>query len=141
MSEIAIVGSQRYEVHICITCGVTYAVPEALIAQHRQEGGYHTCFNGHSQGWSKERSELEKLRRERDRLKQNIAQKDDEISYQRSEREATERRLYAAKGQVTKIKNRVGHGVCPCCTRSFGNLQRHMQSQHPDYSHTSETVQ
>jgi hypothetical protein len=35
---------------------------------------------------------------------------------------------------VTKIKNRVGHGVCPCCTRSFQNLARHMASEHPTFA-------
>lgn len=39
----------------------------------------------------------------------------------------------AAVGQVTKLKNRVGHGVCPCCNRSFGNLARHIESEHPTF--------
>lgn len=43
------------------------------------------------------------------------------------------RQLSAARGQVTRIKNRVGNGVCPCCNRSFGNLHRHMQTKHPGW--------
>ena len=43
------------------------------------------------------------------------------------------RRRAAAKGQLTKVKKRVGNGVCPCCTRSFTDLARHMESKHPAY--------
>jgi hypothetical protein len=35
---------------------------------------------------------------------------------------------------VTKLKQRVANGVCPCCHRSFVNLHRHMAGQHPDYT-------
>ncbi|WP_159103999.1 hypothetical protein [Rhodopseudomonas sp. B29] len=52
----------------------------------------------------------------------------------RDQREAAERRAAAARGQVTKIKNRVGHGVCPCCNRTFANLARHMAGEHPGYT-------
>lgn len=39
------------------------------------------------------------------------------------------------KGVVTRTRNRIANGVCPCCDRSFTNLQRHMASKHPDYAH------
>jgi hypothetical protein len=31
------------------------------------------------------------------------------------------------------LHRRVGNGVCPCCSRSFTNLKRHIRSKHPDY--------
>ena len=40
----------------------------------------------------------------------------------------------ALKGQVTKIKRRVGKGICPCCRRNFANLRDHMEDEHPDWS-------
>lgn len=52
----------------------------------------------------------------------------------RDEKEAAERRVSAAKGQVTKLKNRTAAGVCPCCTRSFENLKRHMATKHPAFT-------
>ncbi len=76
----------------------------------------------------------QKLRRERDRLAQRIAERDDEIRRQCEMREATERQLSATRGVVTRIKNRVGHGVCPCCNRTFGDLYRHMSTKHPGYA-------
>ena len=78
-------------------------------------------------------SEADQLRRERDRLKQQLAQKDDEIRVQRDCREAAERSASARKGQITKLKKRAAAGVCPCCNRSFENLRRHIDSQHPGF--------
>ena len=66
----------------------------------------------------KETSEREKLRRERDQLKQQLAYKDDEI---------------AAKGkQLTRLQKRIHAGVCPCCNRTFTNVARHMKTKHPN---------
>lgn len=92
------------------------------------------CAYGHEQHFCEGPSDLDKMRQERDRLAQRVAERDDEIRRQRELREAAERRTAAARGQVTKIKNRVGHGVCPCCNRSFENLARHMNSKHPGFS-------
>lgn len=74
------------------------------------------------------------MRRERDQLKQQLAQKDDQIAYQRSMRKTTERQLIAQKGQVTKLRKRAKAGVCPCCNRTFVGLQRHMAQKHPEFS-------
>lgn len=52
----------------------------------------------------------------------------------RRERRDMERSRNAYKGQVTKVKNRVSKGVCPCCNRYFKNLHRHMENKHPDYA-------
>jgi hypothetical protein len=92
------------------------------------------CAYGHKQYYIEGESEETKLRRERDRLAQRVAEKDDEIKRQRDLREGTERQLSATRGVVTRIKNRVGHGVCPCCNRTFGDLSRHMMTKHPAYA-------
>lgn len=94
----------------------------------------YSCAYGHAQYLCKGESDETKLRRERDRLTQRLAEKDDEIKRQRELREGAERQLSAAKGRVTRIKNRVSNGVCPCCNRTFENLQRHMHSKHPTFT-------
>lgn len=133
MADVVLLKGVRCAIDTCITCGVIFSVPEAKYDHAQAEGGYFTCSNGHSQGWDKNGCERERLRRERDRLTQRLAQKDDEIKAQRELREAAERQAAAARGQVTKIKNRVGHGVCPCCNRTFENLARHINSKHPTF--------
>jgi len=92
------------------------------------------CPYGHSAVYVVGESEADKLRRERDRLAQQVAQRDDEVRRQRELREGVERQLSAQRGVVTRIRNRVGHGVCPCCSRTFDNLARHMKSKHGEYA-------
>lgn len=120
----------------CSQCGIVYFFPKKWTDQARQEGKSWQCPNGHGQ-WFGE-SSYDKLKRERDRLAQRIAEKDDEAQRLRAARQETERRLSATKGVVTRIKNRVGNGVCPCCNRSFSDLHRHMTTKHPSYIEAAE---
>lgn len=114
-------------------CGIVFAVPSWWESKRREDHTHWYCPNGHAQSFSGQ-TEAEKLRLERDRLTQRIAQRDDEITRQRDMRLGVERRLNATRGVVTRIKNRVGHGVCPCCSRTFQDLQRHMKSKHAEYA-------
>lgn len=98
----------------------------------KKDGKTFYCPNGHPRAYRE--TENDRLRRERDQLKQRIAQKDDTIKCLQEDYERIERRRRAAVGQISRIKNRVGHGICPCCNRTFENLGRHMASQHPTYS-------
>lgn len=119
----------------CVRCKCDIWLPEALYeaAQAGRGRVAFFCSYGHSQVFIEGETEEQKLRRERDRLAQRIAERDDEIRHQRERAKAAERRASAARGQVTKIKNRVGKGVCPCCNRSFANLHRHMATEHPAF--------
>jgi hypothetical protein len=117
--------------HTKCWCGTPFMVPTDLLKAAHNGGHEIYCPHGHKMQWKE--TETDRMRRDRDRLAQRLAERDDEIARQRRLREETERRLAATKGVVTRIRNRVGHGVCPCCTRSFGNLQRHMKTQHPDW--------
>lgn len=120
----------------CYRCKCELWIPDALYeaAQHGRGKVEFFCAYGHGQVFSVGESEETKLRRERDRLAQRLAERDDEIKRQREMRYATERQLSATRGVVTRIKNRVGHGVCPCCNRTFGDLSRHMATKHPTYA-------
>lgn len=124
----------------CHKCKSIMWIPQCLNdAALRSRGVINFyCAYGHGQVYALGQSDEEKLRLERDRLKQQLAARDDEIARQRSMRESTERQLIAQRGVTTRIKNRIGHGVCPCCSRSFENLQRHMKTKHADYSQAAE---
>jgi hypothetical protein len=118
-----------------ITC-CNCKTPFAVLDQHHERlkadsGEWFYCPNGHRQHFTE--SETDKLRRERDRLAQQIVHRDSTIEHYRQRSETLDKRLSATKGVVTRIKNRVGAGVCPCCTRSFQNLANHMKSQHPQF--------
>lgn len=126
MTEIILLRGSRHEVHECITCGVVYTLPEAVANHSREQGGFHHCPSGHSQGWTKDKSEIERLRRERDRLKQNEARLIEEA------REA-DQKLIKAEQATKRLKKRVAAGVCPCCKRTVRQLHDHMASKHPGY--------
>lgn len=120
----------------CCRCSVPFGMTKALNARRLNDGKDFYCPNGHPQVYSE--SNLQKLEKE-------LARKEDDLKYYRgrndqlyNEKEAVKRRLSATKGQVTKIKNRVSKGVCPCCNRTFENLACHMQNQHPEFAEKSE---
>lgn len=122
----------------CKTCGLEYMIPAAFHAALRNSKAWWHCPNGHQ--WHYTENEADKLRRERDQLAQRIAQKDDEIAQLDASRDRAwsevarqERKLSAAKGQITKIKKRVHGGVCPCCNRTFSDLAKHMAGKHPGF--------
>lgn len=121
-----------YSEHQCPTCGVHYGLDrEFYAAQQAGKGHGWYCPNGHKLVIRE--SDAEKYRREAERLKQQIAQKDDEIAWQREQRKVSERQVAAAKGQITKLRKRANAGVCPCCNRTFTNMARHMKTKHPNH--------
>jgi regulator of replication initiation timing len=118
----------------CCVCGVSFVLPSAL--RHSAKASNKIVFfcpYGHGQHYASPETiaREERLRLERDLLAQRIAEKDDEIADERKSKEAAERRAAAARGQVTRLKNRAQAGLCSCCNRHFDNLQRHMASKHP----------
>lgn len=122
----------------CAKCrGPIYVPPEVDAFLRSSHQTFH-CLHGHPQSYREGPSEEDKLRQERDRLKQRLAEKDDTISYYRNSRDAAQRQASAFKGVVTRLKNRAANGVCPCCNRSFADLRRHMASKHPDFSKQEE---
>lgn len=121
----------------CHKCGCDMMLPDELYAAaHRDENIMVYCGYGHPGVFRAGETEADKLRRERDRLTQRLAEKDDEIKQQREEREAAERRASAAKGVATRLRNRTAVGLCPCCNRTVSQLARHMKSKHPEFATT-----
>jgi hypothetical protein len=117
---------------VCYKCGIEFHVPEHWKTKRHESSEAFWCPNGHQQFYVE--STADKLRRERDRLKQELAYKDDEIRLQREMRETAERQASSARGQVTKLKKRANAGVCPCCNRTFLALQKHMKQKHPGFA-------
>lgn len=120
---------------ICYQCkrpfGMTEAHNEAALAGREKISFY--CPYGHSQHYLTGPSEAEKLRKQLETQKQQNAMWRDDAEAQRQRAEAAERSASAQRGVVTRLKNRAAAGVCPCCNRTFANLQRHMAGQHPTF--------
>jgi hypothetical protein len=116
----------------CGECGVVFGMTAALKKERLDNGGTFYCTNGHGRVFRE--SNLDKIRRERDRLKQDQAWYEERNRKLVEERDHEARRGAAARGQVTKIKRRVAGGACPCCNRTFVDLHRHMTSKHPGFA-------
>lgn len=109
----------------CPRCGIRFGLPLDYESALRKSGNDFWCPNGHSLTFGK--CEADKLREELSRERQRNAQLHDEA-------EAARRQAAAFKGHATRIRNRVQHGVCPCCNRTFKNLASHMASKHPEHA-------
>lgn len=122
-----LIYGERHIVKQCATCAVWHTIPEIIYNSYRREGGFWHCPNGHQRGFrtGEEKLEQERIRQERDRLKQDAARLSEEISAERKRADAAEKR-------IVHIRRRTAAGVCPCCNRTFVNVQRHMKSKHPN---------
>ena len=125
---------KTFTVGTCVSCGVDFAMTDDLIRARRRDGKTFWCPNGHPQSYTEtDATRLKKAQQELERARATQ-------THLRDQRDAAERSASAYKGQVTRIKKRVGNGVCPCCNRSFANLGRHMAGQHPDYRDSEPTT-
>lgn len=117
----------QYVVEECchVGCNCLFAMTLDMYNRRRADHKGFYCPNGHQQSYTGE-TEVE-------RLKRALEGKEKDLEWQRAQRAREERRSAAARGQVTKIKNRISNGVCPCCKRSFQNLKHHMNHMHPDF--------
>lgn len=113
-------------------CGISFAVPEWWNRGKRETHTKFFCPNGHGQSYPQE-SDTEKLRRERDRLQQQMARVEDEKRLAIKEMEAAERKAVRAEAETKRMKKRAAAGTCPCCQRSFSNMSQHMRKQHPKF--------
>lgn len=124
-------ASDTFVVTTCHECGIRSGIPQNFYQRLRESQNTFYCPNGHAAVFRNSRAdELEKkLIAERARSDRLKAEADSE----RRRTKTIERSRAALKGQVTKVKNRVGNGVCPCCNRTFQNLLQHMKTQHPTF--------
>lgn len=107
-------------------CGCLFAMTLDMRNRRLADKKSFFCPNGHPQLFVGEK--------ETDRLTRELETSKKDIEWQRAARLRAERQASAARGQVTKIRNRIGNGVCPCCRRSFNNLRNHIKHMHPDFN-------
>jgi hypothetical protein len=103
-------------------CGVLWGQERDFDKRRRQDREWFYCPNGHRQHYTGQNNE-EKLREAEARevhLKDQLA--------------AATRNEEAARSELLRIRGRIAAGICPCCRRTFSNVARHMESQHPDFA-------
>jgi len=125
-------GVISMETVLCTRCGLLYALPEALIDAARKKGNGEITWRCPNNSCSAEnwgyhgKSEVEKAKEEAKWQRDRAARLSVDL-------DQTKASLRSQKGATTKAKKRHAAALCPCCNRSFVQLQRHMASQHPNY--------
>ena len=118
----------------CCKCGfTTWMATEFLRQCKTDKKSFHCTSCGQCQGWFGD-NEADKLRKQLVQARAETERERKRKEWAEQETRNIELRRRAQQGVVTRIKNRVGNGVCPCCTRSFANLRSHMATKHPTYS-------
>lgn len=127
-----------FEDQDCIVCFVKFGVPTGFTRARQADKKSFYCPNGHSMSYTQ--SEADRLKAALQKQEQATQAAKDEAARERRWREQkqetlehTQRRLAAQRGVTTRLKNRVANGVCPCCNRTFVNLQRHMATKHAGF--------
>lgn len=118
---------------VCITCtcGLIFAVPEHVRQRWTETGSGFHCPMGHPLSYKE--SDIQKLKKQLEQEQRRLKFAQENAASERAARERTERRLVARKGVNTRLRNRIKNGVCPCCTRTFMNLQQHIKTKHPEF--------
>lgn len=117
------------------TCGVLFAMPAAMLKARRNNGANFYCPNGHQLSFHETKADRLQAKLENAEHQRDVARRQRDMAEQ--EAKENERRRAAQKGATTRAKKRHAAGVCPCCQRTFQNVQRHMASQHPDFDPAS----
>lgn len=115
--------SQEFQQITPTCCNATFAVPIVVYNEWLRTKSWWYCpscgSHRHFVGESYEQK-LKRLENERDAARRRT--------------ESEYRSKLAIKGHLTRTKNRIANGVCPCCKRHFNNVERHMRSQHPEFA-------
>ena len=116
----------------CPNCHCAFGMTKEHEQRRRDDGGNFYCPNGHVMAYTKR--EIDKQRERAEKAESRVAFWQARADEHQRDARRERRFAIAQKAAKTRIKNRVGNGVCPCCNRTFTNLQRHMHNQHPDYA-------
>lgn len=108
----------------CADCGVVFAMTEDLKERRRQDHRTFYCPNGHSMSF---RGKTDKQKLDEARARETALE--DQLRAAIREGENT-------RTALLRDRTRFANGVCPCCNRSFANVRRHINDQHPDYDVT-----
>lgn len=127
----------------CCNCHVPFGLTQEMQNALRSNKDTFYCPSGHPQSYTGESDAAaakrlaRELEREKEDRQRQLKVRDRWIDEEREAHKATKNQLTATKGVLTKTRKRVANGVCPCCSRSFAQLERHMASQHPGYAEST----
>jgi hypothetical protein len=125
----------------CGECGIVFSVPKWWVDERRRDHKGWSCPNGHGRVFQRETKEEKRIRELE--LKLHDAGRVGEQAFrdlelEKKARQQVQRRLSATKGVLTRTKNRLARGQCPCCEAIFPDLEAHLADAHPEYEGTDD---
>jgi uncharacterized C2H2 Zn-finger protein len=121
----------------CYKCAMIFAMPNDFVARRKKDHAEWFCPAGHGQVYLGQ-TEEQRLRDQLASEKSRRESAEGSASYWRGEHDTKGRRLVALKGVVTRQRNRIAKGKCPCCSTTFKDLGQHMAKEHPDWNPSRE---
>lgn len=128
-----------FTVLTCSECSIAFGVDSTVRQRWIDDGKRFYCPQGHAQVYRE--STVQKLTQQLEAAQNDVAEATKRELFARANaaaerlaREHTQRQLASRKGINTRLRNRIRCGVCPCCRRNFGNLQRHIKTKHPGFA-------
>lgn len=120
MSTAILPVTASFEPIDCCSCGLRFWVPAYWKSERKGDKKLFYCPNGHSQSYCQ--SEADILRHQLATEQRRLAITQDELAAG-----------YLATAKLERKLKRIKNGVCPCCKRSFPQLQQHMRDKHTDF--------
>lgn len=115
------------------SCDAIIIMPAGIYNDFRESGDFWYCYRGHRQHFVTGETEEAKLKRQLEAANTLASRVQKEKEWKEVELQHEKNSNRTLKGHITRVKNRVKAGLCPCCNRSFEDLGRHMKGQHPEY--------
>jgi hypothetical protein len=111
----------------CCNCGVLFAMTENFYKERSRRKDSFYCPAGHSQSYMgrSHQQELDEARQHaRDLSIANTQLADDNMDFAKKNT--------SLRTKNTDLRKRAKNGTCGFCGRTFRNVQRHVEDQHPD---------
>jgi hypothetical protein len=128
--------TETFEVIHCWNCGIAYGMTRALYERRQSDKKSFFCPNGHSAVFlgESDKDRAQKLAGQLDQERTRLDQERQRSADYANQLAISQRTRKAVSTRLRKVKARVGHGVCPCCNRTFDQLAKHMASKHPSFA-------
>lgn len=115
----------------CGHCGVHFGIEKQMLKALQNSGGKFYCPNGDHVCYSV--TTEQKLQKKLEEKSRRITELSCEVARERDIKYMERTQKKRAFTMLKNHRNRTKNGVCPCCTRTFPNLARHMASKHPGF--------
>lgn len=116
---------------VCPECAMIFKVPKNFYELRRRDGETFFCPVGHRQHFGE--NEITLLKKQLAQALSSKAFHQDRSDHYRVNMIKEQNRSRGLKSALTLTKKRIAKGKCPCCTKTFSDLENHLKEKHAEY--------